>query len=231
MASHMGHHSGHGQSWAFMPLPGPVAHPARHTLPHGMVGPMNMYQPQQYLAQGLAGWHPYGMPQFNPQFQHQQQAWNFYGAGQQMKRTARTNAVPAKPATRDGAMPTDKPPLMPQKSLVTTANPTQNRTVQVPKPQYGIVPVPRQVSTDVQSLTVPKEASGEVQTRTVQVPKQVLPVIWQGDASPQSCVCLLLATCHFRWPRSPLTIFCMRRCPTTTTLGRWLATGPGTTGL
>ena len=79
------------------------------------------------------------MPQFNPQFQHQERAWNFYGAAQQMKRTARTNAVPAQPARRDGAMPADKPPLMPQKSLVTTANPTQSRTVQVPNPQYGIV--------------------------------------------------------------------------------------------
>lgn len=223
MASPMGHHS---PALHFMPLPGP-----RHTLPHGMVGPMNMYQPQQYLAQGLAGWHPYGMPQFNPLFQHQQQAWNFYGAAQQMNRTARTNAVPAQPATRDGAMPADKPPLMPQKSLVTTVIPTQSRTVQVPKPQYGIVSVPKQVSSDVQSLAVSKETFGKVLTRTVQVSKQVLPVIWLGDASPQPCVCILLATFDFRWPRSRLTIFCMRRCPTTTTLGRWLDTAPGTTGL
>ena len=196
MASHSGHHS---PALHFMPLPGPVN---MHTLPHSMLGSMNMLQPQQYLAQGLAGWHPYGIPQFSPQFQHHQPAWNFYGAAQQMNRTARTNAVPAKPpakpATRDVALPAHKPPLL--------SNPTESRTVQVPKPQYGTVQVPKpQYGIVYRSMAVPKQVSSDVQslkvlTRTVQVPKQILPVIWPGDVSPQPCVCLLLATFDFRLP-------------------------------
>jgi hypothetical protein len=100
-----------------LPLPSHV-----HTLPH--VCPVNMYQSQQYFAQGLAGWHTYGMPQYAPQFQYPQQSWNFDGAAQQMKRKS---SVPAKQATRPAvaaaapsaasasrALPADKPPLTPK---------------------------------------------------------------------------------------------------------------------